>query len=103
MRETLSRRQFVGGTAAAGIGLMAGNSSYGAEKPALLGGTPVHKGGWPKWPQWRSRGSRTSSRCCAADGGAGRAAAEKCRNSKRPTLSCSVPSAAWPPPAAPRR
>ena len=25
----------------------------GADKPALLGGTPVHKGGWPKWPQWR--------------------------------------------------
>ncbi len=23
-----------------------------ADKPALLGGTPVHKGGWPKWPQW---------------------------------------------------
>jgi perosamine synthetase len=22
-------------------------------KPALLGGTPVHKGGWPKWPEWR--------------------------------------------------
>ena len=24
----------------------------GADKPALLGGTPVHKGGWPRWPQW---------------------------------------------------
>ena len=23
-----------------------------ADKPALLGGTPMHKGGWPKWPQW---------------------------------------------------
>jgi dTDP-4-amino-4,6-dideoxygalactose transaminase len=22
-------------------------------KPALLGGTPVHSGGWLKWPQWR--------------------------------------------------
>jgi perosamine synthetase len=24
-----------------------------ASKPALLGGTPVHKGGWTKWPEWR--------------------------------------------------
>ena len=24
-----------------------------ADKPALLGGTPVHKGGWSKWPEWR--------------------------------------------------
>jgi perosamine synthetase len=24
-----------------------------AAKPALLGGTPVHQGGWPKWPVWR--------------------------------------------------
>ena len=22
-------------------------------KPALLGGTPVHAGGWAKWPKWR--------------------------------------------------
>ena len=24
-----------------------------ADKPALLGGTPVHKGSWPRWPEWR--------------------------------------------------
>jgi perosamine synthetase len=24
-----------------------------AEKPALLGGTPVHAGGWQSWPVWR--------------------------------------------------
>jgi dTDP-4-amino-4,6-dideoxygalactose transaminase len=24
-----------------------------AGKPAMLGGTPVHKGGWTKWPEWR--------------------------------------------------
>jgi perosamine synthetase len=24
-----------------------------ASKPALLGGTPVHQGGWGGWPQWR--------------------------------------------------
>jgi perosamine synthetase len=23
-----------------------------ADKPALLGGEPVHQGGWPGWPQW---------------------------------------------------
>jgi dTDP-4-amino-4,6-dideoxygalactose transaminase len=28
--------------------------AYAAEasKPALLGGTPVHKGGWAPWPEW---------------------------------------------------
>lgn len=25
----------------------------GADTPALLGGAPLHKGGWPLWPQWR--------------------------------------------------
>jgi dTDP-4-amino-4,6-dideoxygalactose transaminase len=24
-----------------------------ADKPALLGGSPVHKGSWPTWPEWR--------------------------------------------------
>ena len=24
-----------------------------ADKPALLGGSPVHKGSWPRWPEWR--------------------------------------------------
>src|SRR5688572_24779896 len=24
-----------------------------ADKPALLGGTPVHTGRWPQWPEWR--------------------------------------------------
>ena len=24
-----------------------------ADKPALLGGTPVHNGNWPRWPEWR--------------------------------------------------
>ncbi len=23
------------------------------DKPALLGGSPVHTGSWPKWPEWR--------------------------------------------------
>jgi dTDP-4-amino-4,6-dideoxygalactose transaminase len=52
-----NRRQFLGVTAAsfAAASLfprrVAGRSS--ADVPALLGGTPVHKGGWPKWPEWR--------------------------------------------------
>src|SRR5262245_42160396 len=24
-----------------------------AAKPALLGGTPIHQGGWSEWPTWR--------------------------------------------------
>jgi dTDP-4-amino-4,6-dideoxygalactose transaminase len=53
MRASLSRRQFVGGTAAAGVSLMIGSAAAAADKPALLGGKPVHTGGWPKWPEWR--------------------------------------------------
>ena len=59
MGNDLSRRRFVR-TAAAGSAaltwLSAGRAPMAfaaqADKPALLGGTPVHKGGWPKWPQW---------------------------------------------------
>ena len=52
-----SRREFFGLAAAtlAGATLFpkraVGQSA--ADKPALLGGTPVHKGGWPRWPEWR--------------------------------------------------
>jgi dTDP-4-amino-4,6-dideoxygalactose transaminase len=28
-------------------------SQAAADKPALLGGPPVHTGGWPAWPEWR--------------------------------------------------
>jgi perosamine synthetase len=28
-------------------------SSAAADKPVLLGGTAVHKEGWPRWPEWR--------------------------------------------------
>jgi perosamine synthetase len=55
----LTRRSFIRTTAAGSIALgwlsakrtsvIAGEPS----KPALLGGTPVHKGGWAKWPEWR--------------------------------------------------
>jgi len=54
MREPITRRTFVAGAAAAAAasGLAAPRVSSAADKPALLGGTPVHKGSWPKWPDW---------------------------------------------------
>ena len=60
MKNSLTRRGFIR-TAAAGsvalgwLGARRAPSVFAAEaaKPALLGGTPVHKGGWAKWPQWR--------------------------------------------------
>jgi perosamine synthetase len=58
---TLTRRSFIRTTAASSIalgwlGAGAAPQAYAAEaaKPALLGGTPVHKGGWVSWPQWRA-------------------------------------------------
>ncbi len=60
MKNSLTRRGFIR-TAAAGSAAITWLSArraptvFAAEaaKPALLGGTPVHKGGWAKWPQWR--------------------------------------------------
>lgn len=56
----LSRRGFIRTTAASSValgwfGLDKPPTILASEtaKPALLGGTPVHKGGWLKWPQWR--------------------------------------------------
>ncbi len=54
----MNRRQFLGTTAVAGAGVLAAGgvptiASASTEKPALLGGTPVHKGGWQPWPVWR--------------------------------------------------
>jgi dTDP-4-amino-4,6-dideoxygalactose transaminase len=46
-----------------------------ADKPALLGGTPLHKGGWPGWPQWQQSWEPEilkvlrSGRWCSAGGG----------------------------------
>jgi len=59
MQNDMNRRQFVR-TAAAGsaaltwLGTNAAPTSFAAaaDKPALLGGTPVHQGSWPGWPQW---------------------------------------------------
>ncbi len=53
MTQTINRRTFVAATAAAGVGLAMTGTSSAADKPALLGGTPVHTGGWPGWPEWR--------------------------------------------------
>ena len=60
MKTHLTRRGFIR-TAAAGSAALswlsgrAAPSVFAAEtaKPALLGGAPVHTGGWPGWPTWR--------------------------------------------------
>src|SRR5512132_4348929 len=58
MSNTNNRRQFLGrvATASAGLALSwkrAAAAPTANDLPALLGGTPVHKGSWPKWPEWR--------------------------------------------------
>ncbi len=60
MKNQLTRRGFIR-HAAAGSAVLTWLSArraptaFAAEaaKPALLGGAPVHKGGWVRWPQWR--------------------------------------------------
>jgi len=59
MKYSMTRRGFVR-TAAAGSAALTWLGARGAprvfaaaaDKPALLGGTPAHQGGWPSWPQW---------------------------------------------------
>ena len=83
MKNDLTRRGFVR-TAAAGSAALAWMgarrtptvSAAGADKPALLGGTPVHKGGWPRWPEWRRSWEpdvlkvlRSGRWCCSGGGG----------------------------------
>jgi dTDP-4-amino-4,6-dideoxygalactose transaminase len=60
MKEDLTRRGFIrtgaaGGAALSWLSARRGPAVFAADsdKPALLGGTPVHKGGWLPWPQWR--------------------------------------------------
>jgi dTDP-4-amino-4,6-dideoxygalactose transaminase len=57
MRIRNSRRDFLGlaAGALASASLSSKNtvSRGAADKPALLGGTPVHTGSWPGWPEWR--------------------------------------------------
>lgn len=60
MRNFLTRRGFIR-TAAAGTLALSAHGTRRAptvfaaqsDTPALLGGPPVHTGGWTKWPQWR--------------------------------------------------
>jgi perosamine synthetase len=56
----LTRRGFIRKTAAGSLALGClrfnrppGALASEAAKPALLGGTPAHSGGWAKWPEWR--------------------------------------------------
>ena len=60
MKNHLTRRRFIRHAAAGSAALTwlgAGRApnllAAEAAKPALLGGAPVHKGGWPGWPIWR--------------------------------------------------
>lgn len=62
MHSPVTRRNFLktGSLGAVGgaLGVAAAASAAPAVKtgdaatPAILGGAPVHRGGWPKWPQW---------------------------------------------------
>ena len=58
--HTFTRRVFIRTAAASSVALgwlsaRRAPQAFAAEtaKPALLGGTPVHSGGWAKWPEWR--------------------------------------------------
>ncbi len=60
MKNDLTRRGFVRTAAAAStaltwLGAKRPTSALAAQtdKPALLGGSPVHRGGWPRWPEWQ--------------------------------------------------
>jgi dTDP-4-amino-4,6-dideoxygalactose transaminase len=61
MTNVFTRRGFIRTATAGSLSLSWTSARRGAPtvvaadagKPALLGGTPVHAGGWAKWPQWR--------------------------------------------------
>lgn len=60
MNPNMNRRRFLETTAASSAALTwlsahTGPNVFAADaaKPALLGGTPAHKGGWAPWPEWR--------------------------------------------------
>ncbi len=83
MRNDLTRRGFVRAVAAGSAALTWAGArraptvfAAGADKPALLGGTPVHQGGWPGWPDWREAWEpeivdvlRSGRWCCSGGGG----------------------------------
>src|SRR5688500_17337533 len=60
MKNSLTRRGFirnaaVGSAALTWLSARHAPQAFAAEsaKPALLGGVPVHQGGWSEWPIWR--------------------------------------------------
>src|SRR5436190_16602558 len=60
MKQTLTRRGFIQQAAvgSAALGWLSADPAptimaADASMPALLGGTPVHKGPWPAWPVWK--------------------------------------------------
>lgn len=80
--KNLTRRGFVraaaaGSAALAWLGSGAAPRVFAAnaDKPALLGGTPAHTGGWPTWPEWRQSWEPKllevfrSGRWCSSGGG----------------------------------
>lgn len=75
MSANVSRRQFVAGATAASVSLTLAGTARAADKPAALGGSPVHQGSWPRWPEWREAWEPDilkvlrSGRWCRAGGG----------------------------------
>lgn len=75
-----SRRQFLATSTLAGAGVSAGVtrlapvlavgaaptvvSAAASGQPAILGGTPVHAGGWQKWPVWKPEWEETMLKVC---------------------------------------
>ena len=60
-KKSYSRREFIKRNSLTGMGVLLASSagaslyafsSHSADVPALLGGTPVHTGGWSRWPIW---------------------------------------------------
>ncbi|MBN1852859.1 MAG: DegT/DnrJ/EryC1/StrS family aminotransferase [Pirellulales bacterium] len=83
MKDLMTRRGFVRAATAGSavlVGLSGGRTApakaASADQPALLGGTPVHQGGWPKWPEWKQSWEpevldvlRSGTWCCSGGGG----------------------------------
>src|ERR1043165_10149892 len=60
MKSDLTRRGFIRNAAVGSAALTWLSARHAPEvfaaeaaKPALLGGAPVHPGGWAEWPTWR--------------------------------------------------
>jgi len=58
--KSYSRREFIKKNSMTGLGVLASSAVFPtiafagtrSDVPALLGGTPVHTQGWPRWPIW---------------------------------------------------